>query len=61
MVPYLRIDLMAQAIEQLLANAETRHEMGASALLKVQSRHSVELAAHQIMHQLTLLLEKAQL
>jgi glycosyltransferase involved in cell wall biosynthesis len=56
-VPFLRTDLMAQAINYLLENHNVRSKMGANALHKVRNRHNVKLAASQIMNQLTLLLK----
>ena len=54
-VPFLRPDLLAVAVQELLINSAKRQLAGHNALLKVQSRHSVESAGRQIVEQINLL------
>ena len=54
-VPFLRPDLLAIAVQELLMNPAKRQLAGHNALLKVRSRHSVESAGRQIAEQINLL------
>jgi glycosyltransferase involved in cell wall biosynthesis len=47
-VPYLQIELMARAIQELLLEPTKRNTLGRNAQTKVRSRHSVDVAGQQI-------------
>ncbi|MBJ6141843.1 glycosyltransferase family 4 protein [Hymenobacter sp. BT559] len=47
-LPYLQIDAMARAIQDLLLDPAKRQELGSQAQRKVQSQHSVEVAGQQV-------------
>lgn len=47
-IPFLQIDLMGVAIQNLLLNSVKREELGSNARIKVQARHSVDIAGQQI-------------
>lgn len=47
-VPYLRIDLLAQAIIQLRDDRAKLQQFGANAAYKMRAKHTVDIAAQQI-------------